>query len=481
MKRFRSSGLAGPIDPLDWECGCRFGNVNLGNVRRPTLIAAGCLSASSAYAADVAVATTSQLEAAIAAAKPGDTIILGDGVYVSTGLSCDASGTEQAPIVVRAKTPLAAVVRFDALEGFRVAGDHWHFSGLVVEGVCAVDSDCEHAFHVNGGAGFRLEGSRVVDFNAQLKVNAVPLGPGFKLPHDGLIEGNEIYDTRPRDTDNPVTKLNIDSGDDWVVRANVIHDFHTEAHESYGAFLKCGGQRGIMERNLVVCAKQFSGGVRVGLSLGGGGCGPQFCQPAFDPNTPCVEHTDGIIRNNVIVNCSDVGVYINESANSRVLYNTLIATTGIDFRFSRTTGEAIGNVLAGKIRNRDGSTGSFANNLAEVEAADFEAMYVGPLIGDLRRNGDLSALLGQGPAVPDVTDDYCARARGATFDLGAIQHSLGDCAIEPPPGDGGGDPPGQPEGDVAGGCCQGGSDAAWIGAIPLLLVLPLRPRRYTRP
>ena len=428
---------------------------------RWAIVAAGVLVAPAALAKTVTVTNGAELGAAISAAQAGDVIELADGTYDSTGYSCNASGTTQTPITVRAKNAHGATVRFDALEGFKVGGDFWHFEGLVVKGVCANDSNCEHAFHVNGASGFVLRGSIAVDFNAQLKVNAVLM----KLPQGGLVEGNEIYDSRARNTSNPTTKLNIDSGDDWIVRGNVLHDFQKGAGDnvSYGAFLKCGGLRGIMERNLVMCARDFSGGTRIGLSLGGGGCAPQFCEPSFNANVPCLEHTDGIVRNNIIASCSDVGVYVNQSKNSRVHYNTLIATSGIDFRFAMTTGEARGNVLAGTIRNRDGSTGMFANNLESVGQATFDGFYVAPMMGDLRKKGDLSTLIGKGMTVPVVTDDYCARTRTAPFDLGALQHSLGDCDTKMGSDAGTGTDGGNGDGGGNGSGDGGGSDGGTGG------------------
>jgi len=440
-----------------------------------------------ARAGVVPVATPAELAAAIAAAQAGDEIVLADGTYAMTGASCAANGTEAQPIVVRAANPLGAVIEFDALEGFKVSGAHWHFEGLDVRGVCAVDSDCEHAFHVSGAAdGFTLRSSRVRDFNAQLKVNAAQIGGVFVTPNRGLVEYNEVGDTRARSTSNPVTKLNIDTGDDWIVRGNYLHDAQKDGGDftSYTAFMKSGGKRGLFERNLVVCSRDTTGGTRIGLSFGGGGTAPQFCAPAFDANTPCsIEHDGGTMRNNIIANCSDVGIYLNRGHDSHVLYNTIIGTGGVDFRFDTTSGEAVGNLLTSVVRTRDAATMMATGNMENVDVAMFAAMYRAPLEGDLAVIGDVGPLQGAGPARGDVRDDYCAAMRPAgALTLGAIEHSVGSCDTTRPPVDPDPEPPptsdGVPDmpGGAGGGCCQT-QPAADPFALALIVAWGLRRRR----
>ena len=390
---------------------------------------------------DIQIADVAALQAAVTAAKPGDRLVLAAGTYAfptgNRAFTASAKGTKEQPIVVVSATPLAAKLDLGTLEGIVVSGSHWHFEGLDIRGTCASDPACEHAFHVvGGGSDFVLRGNRIVDFNAQLKVNAD--GPSA-IPHRGLVENNELYDTRGRKTDSPVTKLNIDTGDDWIVRENVIRDFFKDGGNgiSYGVFLKSGGRRGILERNLVLCERDVKGGTRIGMSFGGGGTGAQFCAPAFDANTPCaVEHEDGVMRNNIIASCSDVGIYLNKAKNTKLLHNTLLETVGIDFRFAPLSGLAQGNLLTGRIKDRDGGVHTDTGNLVltDPEAA---ALYQDGSKGDLRKKGDLTALLGKAPASPDVTDDYCERARGGgPYDVGALQHSLGDCVTTVPGGTG---------------------------------------------
>ena len=449
-------------------------------------------AASAADAGVVDVSTPAELTAAIESAAPGDEIVLADGTYALTGATCSAVGTAAEPIVVRAANPLGAKIEFDGLEGFKVTGAHWHFEDLDVRGVCANDSDCEHAFHVMGAAdGFVLRGSRVADFNAQLKVNASKIGDTYVMPNNGLVEYNDVGDTRGRDTGNPVTKLNIDTGNDWIVRGNYLHDAYKLGGDgiSYAAFMKSGGARGLFERNLVVCAKDTTGGTRIGLSFGGGGTAPQFCAPAYDANTPCsVEHEGGTMRNNIIASCSDVGIYLNKGHDSHILFNTLIATSGVDFRFATTTGEAVGNLLGSVIRTRDGGTMTETGNQMNVDLAQFEAWYRAPAEGDLAVVGDVSSLVGAAPMRDDVTDDYCAAPRPAgALAMGALEHSVPTCdTTRPPmgtptdPGDGDGAPggdagTGNPDSDGSGdggGCCQapGRPEALPVLVVALLLV-----------
>ena len=386
------------------------------------------------------VTDSAGLLAAIASAKPGDVITLQAGTYKLAGANCTANGAAANPITVTSATPLGATVELDGAEGFHVTGAHWHFEGLDVRGVCASDDACEHAFHVTGGEaeGFVLRRSRVRDFNAQLKVNAAPDGSGqYQMANGGLVEFSEFSDTHARATGNPVTKLNIDGGAGWIVRGNYLHDFHKAGGNeiSYGAFMKSGGSGGVFERNLVVCEKDDNtGGIRIGLSFGGGGTGAQFCAPAFDPNVPCsVEHTGGVLRNNVITTCSDVGIYLNRAASTTVLHNTLIQTNGIDFRFDTTSGESHANLLMGTVRMRDGGTFTTSDDLAEQPLDFFTALYTDALGLDFTLKGDATALQ-TAPPRADLTDDYCARTRpSANLAKGALEHSLGDCDVTPPP------------------------------------------------
>lgn len=377
-----------------------------------------------AQARDVPVADTPQLAAAIANAQPGDRILLAPGLYQPAGnLNCVAPGSAAQPIEVRAQVPGSATLRFGAAggvaEGFKVSAPHWRFEGLVIEGACAAHSDCEHALHLAGNAdGTVIRNNRIVDFNAQIKSN----GFDGQFPDDVLVEGNTLYDTAPRNTANPVTKIDVVGGRRWLVRGNTLRDFAKAQGDtvSYAAFLKGGSRDGVFERNLVECQRAHAGGIRLGLSFGGGGTGPaSICEAgSCDP-----EHIGGLMRNNLILACSDVGIYVNKGAGTRLFHNTLYATAGIDMRYAASSGTIAYNVLGGVIRNREQATSTQLGNLVQVAPATFAQWFAAPAQADFRLL-DGSAIVDLAAATdPATTHDFCGNARddGAP-DLGALEY-----------------------------------------------------------
>lgn len=393
-------------------------------VIRLVVVLAGALGALTTEAQIVPVSDATALRNAINAAAPGQEIVLAPGTYTVVGnLLCDTAASAAMPITVRAATARTVLIRFDAVEGFKVSEPHWRFEGLDIEGVCPVDSDCEHAFHVFGAADFTVIRDNVVrDFNAQIKSNGDFVGPAFVFPDDVLIERNTFYDTRARNTGNPVTKLDVVGGRRWIVRANTIYDFEKGGGNfiSYAAFLKGNSRDGLFERNLVICERQFAGGVRLGLSFGGGGTGPNsICEDGV-----CIpEHQNGIMRNNVIVNCpADVGIYLNSASNSRLQHNTLYNTTGIDVRFAASSADLRNNLLSGQIRNRDGGSHVSAGDLSQVPLASFANWFQAPAQANFLLL-DGSTIVNMGVAAPLVTDDFCANPRDdGLADIGAVEY-----------------------------------------------------------
>ncbi len=300
----------------------------------------------------VLVATAADAIRAIEQAQPGDAITFIPGTYrfAARGIAANRAGTAAAAIQVRADRPATVTLEFDMTEGFVVSEPYWTFENLNIRGVCARHADCEHAFHVVARAHhFVARNNNISDFNAHFKIN----GAGAVFPDGGLIDGNTLSNRGVRQTDSSVTPIDLVAASHWTIRGNRISDFSKSGSDrtSYGAFAKGGGAGNVFERNIVVCEHLVRGepGYRVGIALGGGGTGKEYCR-----DTRCITEQDGgSIHTNLIMSCSDDGIYINRSATSRVVHNTLVDTGGIAVRFAQSSAEVEGNLVDGAIRSRD--------------------------------------------------------------------------------------------------------------------------------
>jgi len=320
----------------------------------------------------VIVASAPEALRAIDAARPGDVITFVPGHYRFEGeyIDAHAPGAPGAPVTVRADDPGSVVLEFDMLEGFVVRAPYWSFENLTIRGVCADHSSCEHAFHVVGaGAHFVARHNEVVDFNAQFKIN----GSRGEYPDWGIIEGNVIRNTSPRQTANPVTPIDLVAASHWRIRGNRISDFVKARADrvSYGAFVKGAGADNRLTRNVVVCEDRLRGfaGQRVGLSLGGGGTSRGACR-----DRRCItEQEQGVVASNLIASCSDDGIYLNRAAMSSVAHNTLLDTAGITARFDASSADVNGNLVDGPIRAVDGAVLHESDN----ETTPMSALYLG--------------------------------------------------------------------------------------------------------
>ena len=396
--------------------------------RLKTVLALCALAISAALptaAQVIRVTTSAELISAINSAQPGHVITLAPGTYtVSQNLLADTAGTSPAPITVRAPVLGQALIRFDAVEGFKVSAPYWVFENLLIRGVCASDPTCEHAFHLFDDAEFTvIRNNDVRDFNAHIKSNQ----QGGNFPDDVLVEGNVFRNSRVRATSNPVTPIDIVGGRRWIIRGNLIAD-HAKGQGneiSYAAFLKGNSKSGVFERNLVVCELNHTAGIRLGLSFGGGGSGP----PSICEDGTCTpEHEDGIMRNNLIVNCpDDVGVYVNEGLNVDIHNNTLFNTTGIDIRFTASVANLRNNIVDGPIRERDSGTAILGTNLLNQSLAQMRTYFTDPDNADFALESGAS-IVNQGETLALVVDDYCANLRDdGNHDLGAIEYDGAVC------------------------------------------------------
>lgn len=367
---------------------------------------------------DVTVMSVDEAVQAFARALAGDTITFAPGVYRVRKLEARRPGVKGAPIVVRAAQPGSVTIEFHGGEGFLVAAPYWRFENLVIRGVCAPQEGCEHAFHVTGrGQGFAALNNTISDFNAHFKIN----GDRNGFPDDGLIANNTLSNSTVRKTSKPVTPIDLVAASGWVVRANLVTDFVKAGGDriSYGAFAKGAARDTVFEGNVVVCEHLLRGhpGQRVGLSFGGGGTGKPYCRDGR-----CVtEHDAGTMRANLVASCSDAGLHVNRSADSRILDNTVLDTAGVQVRFPESSAWLDGNLVDGALVARDGGRLQAGDNRSGAIALTYlgyhpqRRLFAEPATFDLRWKHQ--APLRGAAAGPDL----CGVARPASAAYGAFE------------------------------------------------------------
>jgi len=379
------------------------------------------------------VNTSQELLNALHDVQAGETIQLQPGNYSLTqNIALTRTGIPDAPITIRAELLGQVKITIESREGFRVLSPYWVFENLDIQGQCSLKNHtkCEHAFHVVGEAhSFVLRNNRISDFNAPLKVNGDSQG---NYPDHGLIEKNSFFNTQARQTANPVTLLNINSVNHWVVRGNLIADFAKSQGDyiSYGSFMKGNGQNGLYENNLIICEHILPAdkGVRLGLSLGGGGTSQNFCR-----GRSCdTEHSNGIIRNNIILNCShDVAIYLNRAKSTQIYNNLIFNSLGIDVRFNPSSAKIFNNIISGRIKTRDGGNYTETNNLLDLDCispsrqfsnCSFLEWYWDPVNVDFSLNNG-EKIIGQG-IISEFETDFCDHQKHSKVtDIGPIQYS----------------------------------------------------------
>lgn len=358
------------------------------------------------------VTSSYMLTQAMAQAQPGDTITLPPGEYEMGGLfKTGHAGAPNAPIHVRADIP--GTVRLRISTHFYVSHPFWVFENLHLIGNCPYEAalgPCEHAFHVVGAAaGTVIRNNHLQNFLAHIKVN----GLKGQFPDGGLMQFNTFSNDANYGLTGGLAPIDLVGASSWIVADNLVHHFVKawSPHASYGIFMKGGGHYGRIERNLVVCTGDGNishHGSRVGISLGGGLTQAEFC-----PDRQCLyEHADGLVANNIVMNCNDFGIDNNRSIRSIIAHNTLINTYGIDVRDVPSFAWAHGNHFSGHMFAKRGGELREVENDDSLDAVDYIAALLSQStlpIGD--------RLVATHPA---VQDDFCGHRRAASSPLGAL-------------------------------------------------------------
>jgi len=349
--------------------------------------------------------------AALAAARPGDVLEIAPGRHaLPNTLRTGAGGRPDAPITVRAARPGTVTLEVRDVEGVVVSHPYWIFENLAWKGLCRADDECEHAFHVVGGARATVvRNNHFADFSAHLKIN----GHSGQFPDDGLLQYSTLANTRPRKGQLPVALVDLVGANGWQLLDNRVEGFVKDGGDgvSYGMFMKGGGQGGRIERNVVVCTPGAvrQPGLRLGISIGDGGTGAPYCR-----DKRCdFEHDGALVANNVVAHCNDAGIDISKGRAALVAHNTLVNTQGILLRNPPSDARIVNNLLDSRLRQRVGTT----------LTADADNQRTGHLSNWLA-DADLLDLRWRDAPSPVATPaevplDFCGRRRAALSEPGA--------------------------------------------------------------
>jgi len=367
--------------------------------------------------AELRVNNAAELGKAMQSAKPGQTIVLNPGRYrITEPLSTGAAGQQDLPITVRARQVGQVRLESTAADVFKIAHGFWVFENLQIRGICPIQGDCKHAFLVQGGARSTvIRNNLMEDFNTHLQVN----GDEDEWPDDGLLQFNTFSNSRARDTDAVVAPINIIGASKWRLLDNHISHFVKRggSQSSFGMLVRGASHGTRIERNLLICTPQqiTQPGIRTGISFGGSASAPRFCR-----DQQCeFEQRAAVAANNVLAHCNDFGIDVNRSASMLIAHNTLINTAGIDIRGSKANATVYGNLLDGRIRERDG---------AQAKASMNEVLDLGRTLEDadaLRLSWRLN--VEAIPSLPVVKDDFCGTARNNATQVGALAEQVSPC------------------------------------------------------
>jgi hypothetical protein len=253
-----------------------------------------------------------------------------------------------------------------------------------------------------------------------------------------MFINNFWHNTKYLYNNAPHNILNLDGGKDHVVRGNIFADFNTPASlpkSASAVYPKASTLRILIEQNLIVCEKvRTEGETARGIQLGDG-APASICDGDVEQNGSgdCRENgqnQEGIIRNNIAMNCNNggsaAGIMVGSDRASKIYHNTVINTG------RRKAAFYVGhedhdtywrhNILEKGFDTNYAKRALNERDNIQPTAGERNALFNAPTSGDLSL-GQGNALTEQGPTDADVAYDFCGYPRGETADLGAIEYS----------------------------------------------------------
>ena len=375
----------------------------------------------------------------------GSTLNIYAGTY-NEQLKISKSGTSSAWITVK---PLSGTVVIDmknmATFGLNLAASYVTVSSLEVRNsgdICVnmvgsnltidglVVHECaSHGINTNNSSQVKIFNSRVyrtVLSNASRSVSS-GWGSGIKVrvSDDVLIQGNIVYNNYGEGIGTRGTNVTI--------RSNTVYD-------NFSVNIYTNSENALIERNFVYCTPN-SGYERDGLPAAGIGLGEEY----FDgwgarlKNARVINNIVSFCKHGVRYNGADDRLTGGGLKNATIVYNTLYGSTNSALSIvyeSAQAGSLIANNIIWQAQDKlstvDNPVGlTFKNNLWKVlPSANIRG--TGDRVGDPKFAStpgytpesfrpSSSSPAAAGATDIGITNDFFARPRGPSFDMGGIQ------------------------------------------------------------
>ncbi|WP_423822972.1 right-handed parallel beta-helix repeat-containing protein [Salinisphaera sp. SPP-AMP-43] len=307
----------------------------------------------------VTVSSLSGLQKAIDRAVAGETIVIQPGVYAQTR-----------PIVIRNKQQLTiagatkhyqdVVLRGPGMDDDRLYTNIRldNADNVTIENLTVRDSYYHGIQITHDSDGFIADHVRALDNGESgFKVTSPAHGHGPAAYSDhGTIENSVIGFTTAGRRD-VVEGVDIVAGNGWHLLGNHFdHIRRTDGGPAYAAFAKGNAHATVFADNLV--ENSF-----IGLSFGGGGTDPVF----FRNGQTRFETRGGIIRNNLIRDTDDAGIYLNKARDFLVQGNIVLrngtGTGAIEARFPQSHGTIRHNRISSVVKERNAASVHVRGNI----------------------------------------------------------------------------------------------------------------------
>jgi len=374
----------------------------------------------------ISVSTFDALMTACTTALPGDTVDIAPGTYRVVGVSRIMVSDRPGPVLVRGMGTTATDVVIEGAGQDDPAvpiifnlddSPHWTFENLMTQ------NSYYHGFKFDHASTDCVIRRVVMRDHGESGVKGTS-DPGAGTYPDRLtVEYCDIGFTRETGgTRSVVEGIDGVGVNDWVIRGNRFVNVQQSGKPATGVFTKGNSSGTTIEGN------RFEN-CFIAASFGGGGTAEQF----FRDNDRSFEHRGGIIRNNVMIRCTDAGVYINKGTAARVYNNTLFeCVLTIQLRFVESSGwirnnlvlRAPSNASEPVYRMRDGATLLAAENNSVADAEMFVVATAPTHDVDVHLASGAAPIDAGSDLVADVPSDMDGGARpfGNGFDIGADEY-----------------------------------------------------------